>query len=128
MDGGGGGNEAEARETLLQMHAALRGAVPELRQIEQLLRASLELNHDSEVAPLLQQRIQQCAASIALLSAPLMPTAGREQEELRTMLSIKAFVEESVATLRDHKVGAGCRAGPGRDMDKRRHLAAAVLA
>ena len=115
MSGDTAAAAAAARE-LLQLHAALAPHVPDLHRVDQLLRSSLALNEQSDVAPHLQQRVVQCEAAIALLSRPLEPTPGRELEDLRIMHSVREFVEEGVATLREHRVRGrqqGCEGGGG---------------
>lgn len=98
------GDAPMTRQQMLDLHAQLACHVGDLRQVEQLLRASLSLNDSSAVAPLLRQRIQLCGAAISLLSAPLVATPGQEAEEGAVLASIREFVEESVVMLREQKV------------------------
>lgn len=89
MTGGGGGDASDA---LLRLHAQLAAFVPELRQVQQLLMASLALDDTSAVAPMLMQRLQQCEATILVLSAPLVVVSlggslGRRQHAGSTHLA-----------------------------------------
>lgn len=117
------GGAPVTRQQLLDQHAQLATHVGDLRQVDQLLRASLALNESSAVAPLLRQRIQLCGAAITLLGAPLAVTAGREAEEGKVLAQISAFVEESVVMLREQKVR-----GRGRGGRRSAPAAALVLA
>lgn len=114
--------KAAAADELVQLHARLGQSVPELRQVEALLQASLGLSHTTEVAPLLQQRLQQCGAAIVVLSLPLAVAPGREAEDLATLRSMEAFVADAVNTLREHKVRWPPACLPGRRPRSRRAM------
>lgn len=83
---------------LVALHHQLRELLPELIQVESFLEASLALDEHSTVSPLLRQRIHQCRAAIALLQAQ------PQGEEAMHLMRAKPFIEDSVATLREHQV------------------------
>ncbi|KAL4856508.1 Glutamyl-tRNA(Gln) amidotransferase subunit C [Chlorella vulgaris] len=106
---GGAGTEPMAAAAspggLAQLHHELHALLPELLQVQQFLSSSLALNEQTEVAPLLRQRLHQCQAAAQLLQAPPDATAdaGQVAAHEKALLDARPFILDCVATLREHQ-------------------------
>ncbi|KAI7844034.1 hypothetical protein COHA_002374 [Chlorella ohadii] len=109
---GGEPGDSQSATELRRLHSELGAYVPELHQVHHLLEASLALGDNTEVAPMLRQRLRQCEVAALVLSSPLTVLAGHEERDLEALRSIKAFIDDSVTTLRDHKALLEAMAGP----------------
>lgn len=110
---GGMADKAAAAAQLAALHSQLAVLLPDLLRLEELLRSCLASHSagTSELAPLLQQRLQQCGAAVTLLRGLPAGAAGREEEGVQALAAAKPFIESSAAMIQDVQVGSRGRGG-----------------
>lgn len=74
---GGEPGDSQSATELRRLHSELGAYVPELHQVHHLLEASLALGDNTEVAPMLRQRLRQCEVAALVLSSPLTVVSSR---------------------------------------------------